>query len=196
MKKHILTLALLIVAPVASIQAQINIAIVNLQKVFNEYNKTQETQALLNERLSQFQKEQQEMQTDFQKLVDETQKLRDQAMDQALTEQARSERRKAFEAKLKQVQDMERKIKEFSSQRMKQFEEQSMRMRQGIIEEITKVVEKFGKDNKFNLILDVSAKSMSATNVALYADGLRDITDEVIKTINANRPAPSKPAAR
>jgi outer membrane protein len=197
MKKLILILALIIAAPLASIQAQSNIVIINLQKVFNEYHKTQETQGLLNERLNQFQKEMQEMQTDFQKLVDETQKLRDQVMDQALSPAAKAERQKAFEAKIKQVQDMERKVQEFRSSRARQFEEQSARMRQGIIEEITKVVEKFGKDNKFNLILDVSGKSMAATSVVLYADGYRDITEDILKILNSNRPAsPPKPAAR
>ncbi len=194
MKKLILILTLIVVAPIASTQAQINIAVINLEKVFNGYYKTQETQGLLNERLAQFQKEMQEMQTDFQKLVDETQKLRDQVTDQALSTTARAERQKAFEAKIKQVQDMERKIQEFRATRGKQFDEQSIRMRQGIVEEINKVVEKFGKDNKLNLILDISGKSMAATNVVLYSDGLRDITEDILKLMNNTRPA--KPAAR
>ncbi len=194
MKKLILILTLIVVAPIASTQAQINIAVINLEKVFNGYHKTEETQGLLNERLAQFQKEMQEMQTDFQKLVDETQKLRDQVTDQALSTTARAERQKAFEAKIKQVQDMERKIQEFRATRGKQFDEQSIRMRQGIVEEINKVVEKFGKDNKLNLILDISGKSMAATSVVLYSDGLRDITEDILKLMNNNRPA--KPAAR
>ncbi|MCS7062493.1 MAG: OmpH family outer membrane protein [Methylacidiphilales bacterium] len=188
MKKTLLSLLTYLV-PLVAMQAQsLNIAVVDLQKVFTEYYKTQETQGLLNDRLNQFQKELQEMQTDFQKLVDETQKLRDQVTDQALTEAARKERQKAFEAKIKQVQDMERRIQEFRTTRGRQFEEQSTRMRQGIIDEITKVVEKYGRDNKYNLIFDISAKGISGTLTLLYSEGQKDITQDIIKILNANKP--------
>jgi outer membrane protein len=194
MKKLIFILAIMIVAPIAAIQAQINIAVIDLQKVFTDYYKTQDAQRLITTRSDQFKKEMQEMQTDFQKLVDETQKLRDQVTDQALTEAARKERQKAFEAKVKQVQDMERKIQEFQNTRLKQFDEQSARMRQNILEEINKVVQKFAADSKFNLVLDISGKTFAGTNLVLYNQGQRDITEEILKQLNANRPASSNPA--
>ena len=153
MKKIIYTsvVALAVMAQMAS--AQFKVAVVDLQKVFQDYNKTKEAESVLKERMAGFQKERQDMLADYQKMVEETRKLRDAATDKTLNETARNEKQKAFETKVQDVANRERSIREFELQRQRQFEDQSRRMRQGIVEEIIKFVNDEagkGKYNKFS----------------------------------------------
>ncbi len=188
MKKLSLALTgLLVVSTFAA--ADVKIGVVDLSKAFTEYYKTKEAEETLNERKGTFQKERQDMMTDYQKMVDETQKLRQAAEDKTLSEAARTEKQKAFETKVQDVRNQENKIRGFEQQRGHQLDDQFMRMRKGIVDEINKAVQDFGAKEKFNLILDKSAAGVSQTPVLLYSQDLRDITDDVIKVINASKPA-------
>jgi outer membrane protein len=175
--------------------AELKVAVIDLQKTFAEYYKTKEADVMLKERLTGLQKEMQDMKNDYQKMVEETTKLRDDAQDKTLSEQARKEKQQAFETKVQDVRNMERKLQEFQATRQKQFEDQSRRMRQGIVEEITKVVNDIGAKEKYNLILDRSGSTLNGTATLLFAQDVKDLTDDVVKLMNANKPAGgSKPA--
>jgi outer membrane protein len=172
-----------------SAHAQMKVAVIDLQKAFNEYYKTKDAEANLKERMGSIQKEQQEMMGDYQKTVDEINKLRESTEDKTLAESAREEKKKALQIKIQDAANMERKIQEFRTTRARQFEDQSRRMRQGIIEEIIKIVNDTGAKEKYSLVLDKSGLSMNGTSVLLYSSDVKDLTDDVIKTINASKPA-------
>lgn len=172
------------------------VAVVDLQKAFNEYYKTKDAEANLKDRMGSIQKEQQEMMGDYQKTVDEINKLRESTEDKTLAEAAREEKKKALQTKIQDAANMERKIQEFRTTRARQFEDQSRRMRQGIIEEIIKIVNDTGAKEKYSLVLDKSGLSMNGTSVLLYSSDVKDLTDDVIKTINASKPAAGTPAAK
>ena len=188
MKKMSLVVAgLLAISTFAA--AEVKIGVVDLSKAFTEYYKTKEAEETLNERRGTFQKERQDMMTDYQKLVDDTQKLKLAAEDKTLSEAARTEKMKAFETKVQDVRNQENKIRGFEQQRGKQLDDQFMRMRKGIVDEINKAVQDFSAKEKFNLMIDKSAAGVSQTPVVLYSQDLKDITDDVIKVINASKPA-------
>ncbi len=194
MKKLTLALTgLFVISNFAS--AELKIGVVDLSKAFTEYYKTKEAEETLNERRGTFQKERQDMMTDYQKMVDDTQKLKLAAEDKTLSEAARTEKMKAFETKVQDVRNQENKIRGFEQQRGRQLDDQFMRMRKGIVDEINKAVQDFSAKEKFNLVLDKSAAGVSQTPVLLYSQDLKDVTDEVIKIINASKPAGGAPAA-
>ncbi len=193
MKKLTLALSgLLAISTFAA--AELKIGTVDLSKAFTEYYKTKEAEETLNERRGTFQKERQDMMTDYQKMVDDTQKLKLAAEDKTLSEAARTEKMKAFETKVQDVRNQENKIRGFEQQRGKQLDDQFMRMRKGIVDEINKAVQDFSAKEKFNLVIDKSAAGVSQTPVVLYSQDLKDITDEVVKIINASKPAGSAPS--
>ena len=193
MKKLTLALSgLLAISTFAA--AELKIGTVDLSKAFTDYYKTKEAEETLNERRGTFQKERQDMMTDYQKMVDDTQKLKLAAEDKTLSEAARTEKMKAFETKVQDVRNQENKIRGFEQQRGKQLDDQFMRMRKGIVDEINKAVQDFSAKEKFNLVIDKSAAGVSQTPVVLYSQDLKDITDEVVKMINASKPAGSAPS--
>jgi outer membrane protein len=185
--------ALLGTTSLSAQEAALKIAVVDMQRAFKEYYKTKEAEAALRERANSFQRERQAMLSDYQKLANETQKIRDAATDKTLSDTAREEKRKAFESKVQDLRNLERKIQEFQLTRTKEFEEQSQRLRQSILQEITKVVNDFSAKEKFFLVLDKSSVSLTGVPVVLYTEGPRDITDEIIRLINSRPSGSSKP---
>ena len=189
MKKLLSTLFVGLCLSALPATAQIKVAVVDLQTVFKDYYKTQEADARLKEILAAFKKEYQQMMGDYQKMVEEAGKIRDEANDPTLSQAVRDEKLKALQDKVTEVKSFERKLREFDVTRRKQLDDQSGRMRKGIVDDITKVVDNIGKTKGFNLILDKSGLTMNGTATVLYTEGLTDITSEIVNTMNASKPA-------
>jgi outer membrane protein len=206
MKKSLLLFSSLVTLCLCALPvkaADLKIGVVDMQRVFQEYYKTKEADARLKEVLAGYQKEYQDMMADYQKSVDEATKLRSQTQDATLDAKVRDEKTKALQTKVTELQAMERKIQEFNVTRRKQLDDQSQRMRKNIVEEITKVITSLGQAGKYNILLDKSGMTLNGTPTALYVDGLSDISDDIIKTMNANAPkggtapaAPTTPPAK
>ena len=179
--------------PVA-VHAETRIAIVDLQRVFENYYKKKEADARLQEVVARLQKDKEAMVGDYQKLVDETTKLRDAAQDKTLSDSARAEKQKAFETKVQDVRNAERIMQEFNTTKGRAVEDQKMRLQQDIVKDITGAVNTIGGRDKYNLILDKAGPSVNGTPVLLYTQDMKDVTDDVIKILNATQPAGSASA--
>ncbi|HEY8967361.1 MAG TPA: OmpH family outer membrane protein [Candidatus Methylacidiphilales bacterium] len=179
----------------AAAQADTRIAIVDLQKVFESYYKKKDADARLQEVVARIQKEKEGIMSDYQKLVDETQKLRDAVNDKTLSDTARAEKQKAFETKVGDVRNAERQIQEFQNVKARQVEDQKMRLQQDIVKDITGAVTTVGNRDKYNLILDKAGPSVNGTPVILFTQDMKDITDDVVKILNATQPAGSAAAS-
>ncbi len=186
--------ALLLSASLAGAQ-QLKIATFDFQKAFSEYYRTKDAEGELQARVATFKKEDQERTNDYRKIAEEAQKLQDGAQDKTLSEAARQERLKAFQAKVQEVQNLQRAIQEFRTTRGRELEERSQRIRQGLIDEITKVVVDVGAKGKYTLVIDKTGRSLNGTPVLLYSQDLPDITDEVVRAINATKAAPKAASA-
>ncbi|SDU10212.1 periplasmic chaperone for outer membrane proteins Skp [Verrucomicrobium sp. GAS474] len=176
--------------PIAA-HAETKLAIVDLQKVFENYYKKKEADARLQEVVGRLQKDKEAMVGDYQKLVDETTKLRDAAQDTTLSPAARAEKQKAFETKVQDVRNAERIMQEFNTTKGRAVEDQKMRLQQDIVKDITGAVNSVGNRDKYNLILDKAGPSVNGTPVVLFTQDMKDITDDVIKILNATQPAAS-----
>ncbi len=186
--------ALLLSASLAGAQ-QLKIATFDFQKAFSEYYRTKDAEGELQARVATFKKEDQERTNDYRKIAEEAQKLQDGAQDKTLSEAARQERLKAFQAKVQEVQNLQRAIQEFRTTRGRELEDRSQRIRQGLIDEITKVVVDVGAKGKYTLVIDKTGRSLNGTPVLLYSQDLPDITDEVVRAINATKATPKAASA-
>ncbi len=175
--------------------AEIKIAVIDMDKTFREYYKTKEAEATINERRAAFEKDLRDQMADYQKMVDEITKLKQSSEDKTLAEGVRQEKMKAYETKVQDIRTLEAKINQFKAQRGRQLDDQFVRMRKGIIDEITKLIQDFGAKEKYTLVMDRSGMSMYGVPVLLYSQDVKDVTDEIIKGLNASKPAGSAAAA-
>lgn len=191
MKRHLLltlfTFAALI--GIACAQTAPKIAVVDLKRVFDNYYKTKDASARMKEIGTSFQKEMQDMMADYQKMVDEATKLKTAAEDKTLSKDAQDQKRKVFEVKVQDIKNMERKMREFEITRRKQLDDQQVRMIGAIRDEITKVVKDTSSRKGYNLVFDLSGVSLNGANTIVYSSGMEDITDDVLRQVNASAPA-------
>jgi Skp family chaperone for outer membrane proteins len=179
-------------ARAAGVVNEQRIATVDLQKVFEKYYKTVRSQAGLKQEAMEMQKERQDMVDIGKKAEVEWQKLVDKSTDPALSAEEKERSKKAAEDKLREVKSQEQNIQEYDRASAARLQETQRRRHDDIVKEIRNVLNAVAKANSYTLVLDVSGESANTVPVVIYSAGVNDITDAVIKDLNAtavNTPA-------
>jgi len=191
----LLLLCFLVLAPISFASADLKIAVIDLSKAFDSYYKTQDAQARIKEKADLFQKDYQDLVATYQHLGEEAQALQAASTDATLSADARNDKSKALQAKAQDLKSMERKIEEMKVERQREIQDEIGRRHQEILGEITKVINDYSGPQGYDLVLDKSGAG--GVHYLLYnSSKLTDITADIIKTLNANRPAGSPaPAA-
>jgi outer membrane protein len=182
----------------AHAQSMVKIGTVDMKKVFEGYYKTKDAEQRINEARNQAKKELEERMEGYQKGVSEVKKLNEEIDNPALSREAKETKSKTRDERVGELKNMEREINEFRATREKQLQEQSGRMRQGIVDDISKIVNDKVKAENFDLVFDKSGMSLNGVSVVMSAKDSYDFTDSVITMLNKNKgsePASAEPAA-
>lgn len=136
-------------------------AYVDLAKVFDNYNKTKSFDKDL---AAQGEKKRVER----EKMVADVKKLRDSM--EMLSDKGKEEKQGEIDQKVTALQDFDRNTRD-------QLRRDRDRMVQAILKEIDDVIQDYGKNQGYNLILN--------DRVLLFKTESMDISDEIIKALNA-----------
>ena len=205
-----LVIASLAFGAVSASAQTVKLGTVDMKKVFENYYKTKDAEAKINEARNAAKKEMDDRMDVYNKGVNEVKKMNEEIESPALGKEAKETKSKARDEKVSELNAMQREINEFRQTREKQLQEQSVRMRGGIVDEINKIVEGKVKSDNFDVVFDKSGPSLNGVPIVLYARESFDFTDDVIKALNKNKgkdepaaapakpdpakPAPAKPA--
>jgi len=188
----LLLLGFLFLAPVSLASADLKVAVVDLSKAFDGYYKTKDAQARIKEKEDGFQKDVQDMKVDYDHMVEEANKLKDAVNDPTLSADARADKKKALDAKVQDLQNMERKLQETSNERNRELQEEIVRRHKEIVDEISKVVTDYSGPQGFDLVIDKSSSSTTGVPIVLYSSSkMVDITADILKKLNSTAPATS-----
>ena len=187
--RRLIPVWLLISVLSGSAWAQTRIGTVDLRKVFEGYWKKKQAEAQLKDRQTEMEKEDKNMLEDYKKMKDDYQNLLSSANDQAVSLEERDKRKKAAEDKLKQLKELEDTIRQYETQARNTLLDQSQRTRLKILDEIRNVVSAKARTAGYSLVVDTAAESANATPVFLFTNNENDITDAILKELNAAAPA-------
>jgi len=165
---------------------QLKIAVVDLQAIFNDYYKTQEANKRLQDQQASFKKEREDRLTDYRKLVDQINALKDGLNDPTLSATAKDEKNKKLGEKVNEARTREQEIASYDQNASKILQDTFVRQRKQILDEITKSVEEFCK-GKYNLVLDKSGVTLNYTPAIVYQEGVTDISAEITKQLNKDK---------
>ena len=186
----ILTVALLAVMTISA-SAQTKIVSVDMKKLFDGYWKTKQAQSALETRLVELRKEIKEMTDGLEKTQNEYKQLLDQATDQAISADEREKRKQAAGDKAKEMSNSKIALDQFQRQAEAQLADQKQRMSSNITTEIRKVVADQAKASGATVVLNANS-----TDIIVFTDPATDITENVLKQLNAGAPIDvTKPAA-
>src|SRR5450755_2904674 len=108
----LLLVCLLLLAPVSIASADLKVAVIDLSKAFDSYYKTKDAQAKLKEKQDGYQKEIQDLITDYQHMGEEAQTLDKAVKDPTLSQAARDDKSKALDIKKQDLVNLQNKIQE------------------------------------------------------------------------------------
>ena len=172
----------------AALAQSSKIATVDLRKIFDNYWRTKQAQAAIQDRAAQLDKDDKGMKDDFKKAGDEYQQLLAQANDQAISADERDRHKQAAADKLKQLEKSRTEIAQYENEAQARLNDQRQRMREKILADIQTHVDAAAKAGGYTLVIDTAAETVNGTPTVIYHTGENDITDTVLKQLNAGAP--------
>lgn len=148
--------------PAAGAQSELKVGYVDIGKVFDQYERTKRSESMLEQKGKQKEDELQQRLTDLKKLRE--------GLD-LLSEKARESRAREIDQKADE-------IKRFGNYTKQDLLEERNRVAGDILKEIQQSVQAYAKANGFSMILD--------ERLLLYGQDALDVTDLIIKQLNAN----------
>ncbi|MDZ4288438.1 MAG: OmpH family outer membrane protein [Prosthecobacter sp.] len=188
---RILTVVALLVSAVSAHAADLKFGVVDMSKAFSEFHKTKEAAEKFKANVDKAQKEMNDRWSVYKNLMVEMQKLKKEASDPIMTNDARAKKAAEFEEKGRELRSLEQDIGEQQNRRSGQLKQEDMQIRKGIYDEILVVVKDKAKADGYDFIFDKSGMSLSTVPVLIYYKDAVDITDQIIVELNKDAPPPA-----
>ncbi len=198
MKKYLtLTLAALSMAFASNASAELKVGTVDMNKVFQGYYKTKDAETKINDARAAAKKELDDRIEGYKKLIDEINKLNDELKKTELSNDTKEQKAKTRDEKINDAKGMEKDVNDFRVTREKQLQDQAVRMRNGIVEEINKLIQDKVAGENYDIVFDRSGASLNSVPFLLYARDTYDFSQTIIDTLNKGQAAaaPAAPAA-
>jgi len=189
MKKSILLVATVALAFISSAQAQLKVGTVDMNRVFSSYYKTKDAETKINEARATAKTELDTRMEAYQKSLEDINKLNQEIQRPELSDEVKSQKARTRDEKIAEAKGLEREINEFRATREKQLQEQAVRMRNGIVEEITEIVQGIVSKKGLDMVFDSSGSSLNGVPILLHSQESYDFSDEVIAQLNEKAPA-------
>ena len=177
----------LLCAATAAAQAQPKIATVDLRKIFEGYYKTKQADAQLRS-AGPMPKSSTRHARDYKKANEDYKKLVESANDQAVAVDEREKRKKSAEAKVLELNEIEKTLTQFKREKQATFDETKRRMRDQIVREIREQINNRARSGSYTLVFDTSAESINQAPFILFSTGQNDLTDEILTQMNLTAP--------
>src|SRR5882672_4132764 len=193
MKKSIQSLVLAVTlgafALAAQAQPAVKLYVVDMAKLYDTHYKTVEKNAQLQADDQKAQEEVDRMNKEGNGLVEEYKSLNDKAGNPALTAEAKSSAQNEAQKRLEAIQNKQREVQTFIQNTRNSLQQRMQTYKALILEEISKTATTIAQRKGGTLLIDKSGPSLFLIPSVVYVDPGFDITDDVAKEINKDRPA-------
>lgn len=178
-------------AAIAHAQPAPKLLVVDMAKLYDSHHKTEEQNSKLRTDEQKAQEEIEKMNKDGNVLVEEYKTLSDQSNNPALTADAKAKSQIEAQKKLEEIQRKKNEISTFAQNTQRSLQQRLQTFRSLMLEEISKTATDVAKRKGATLLLDKAGPTLIGVSNVIYADTAYEITDEVMKEINKDRPAVS-----
>jgi len=160
---------------------------VDLEKVFNEFYKTQLAKSKVEVQQKDIDAERQIMVDEMTALSTEVDALKKEARDITLTDEIRDSKRVQYEERLLELRTKQKEIEDFTTRRQQQLQMQVTRMSQTIMDEIRQTIVEQAKTEGYMAVIDNSSRR-AAIGVFIYTHPDVEITEAISAVLNSKRP--------
>ncbi len=175
-------------------QPALKLVVVDMAKIFDNHYESEEANAKFRDAEQKAQEQAEELNKQGQTLVDEYKELVEQSKNAVLTAEARSKAEADSQKKLEDIRRKQQEVENFRVNTQRSLQQRIKTHRDLLLEKISGVVTAMAKKQGATLVIDKSGPTLFGIAAVIYADPAYDMTDDVIKEVNKDRPAPA-PAA-
>jgi Skp family chaperone for outer membrane proteins len=180
----------------ASAKAELVILTISVNKAAEQFYKVQEFLGELQSSQEQAQERVKSINEEGKTLEQEYKELAEQANSDILTEDARKDAAQDAQVKYQEIAQKQNELRAFAENVQRQMAARQSTQMSLFTKEIMAVVTDVSKERDASLVLDTSGASQNGMPAVISFDTSIDITEEVVKRINADKPAEEAAAAK
>ena len=185
MKRILAALVLaLTLATAGARAAELKIAVIDMQKTFQEYEKTKTIEIKLNQQMEVFKEYSNQLNQQYQNLRKQYESARDDSQNIAYSSAERENKRQKAQQLYESLKLKEQEMTSYTESRKDQIREMYTKLRGEVVDEISKAVHNKAVLEGYTIVLDKSGISLSDVQLVVYFQPNLDITDSVVQDLN------------
>jgi len=185
MKRILAALALALTLTTAGARAaELKIAVIDMQKTFQEYEKTKTIEIKLNQQMEVFKEYSTQLNQQYQNLRKQYESARDDSQNIALSSAERENKRQKAQQLYESLKLKEQEMTSYSESRKTQIRDMYTKLRGEVVDEIKKAVHNKAVLEGYTIVLDQSGESLNDVGFVIYVQPGLDITDAIIQDLN------------
>ena len=173
----------------AQAQPALKILTIDMAKLYDGHYKTEEQNAKLRGDEQKAQEELEKLNKEGNTLVEQYKELIDQSNNPAATAEAKSKAQAEAQRVYQDIQRKQGEVQSFQANTRNSLQQRIQNFRSLMVEEISKTAVEIAKRKGATMLIDKSGPTLIGVSNVLYADPAYDITEEVSKEVNKDRPA-------
>ena len=184
MKRIIAALMLALTVTAGVRAAEVKIAVIDMQKAFQEYEKAKTIQIKLTQQTEVFNEYSGQLQQQYQNLRKQYEAARDDSQNIAYTGAERENKRRKAQQLYESLMLKEQEINSYKESRTTQIRDMFAKMREEVLDEIRKAVHNKAVLEGYTIVLDRSGNAMDDVGFVIYYQPNLDITESIIQDLN------------
>lgn len=171
---------------------ELKVAVVDTARILKEYYKTDLAERHMQQQFEDFSAEREKLLAEHKKLKREFEALREESQNKALTEAAREKKKELAEEKLAGVIEFENSIRDKAANRKKELEGEGRKIQGELAKAIKAAIRQCSEKGGYTLVLASGGALVNGLESVLYSDPGMDVTADVLRILNADKPSVSK----
>ena len=184
MKRIIAALMLALTMTAGVRAAELKIAVIDMQKAFQEYEKTKTIEIKLNQQMEVFKEYSNQLNQQYQNLRKQYEAARDDSQNIAFSGAERENKRQKAQQLYESLKLKEQEMTSYTESRKTQIRDMYTKLRGEVVDEIRRAVHNKAVLEGYTIVLDQSGESLNDVGFVIYVQPGLDITDSIIQDLN------------
>lgn len=174
----------------AGVAAELKVASVDMQKLFNEYHGTKTAQEQLKVDQAAIQKDNAKRLEGIRALQEEIDSLTKKRNDATISDGKRLDIEREIKLKLSEGNAADNERRQWLGRKNQALTEHINDQKRVIIGKIKELVTSYARAQNFDLVIDKSAVGVTQVDVFIFSKDQFDVTEAILKDLNKDAPKP------
>ncbi len=164
--------------------AELKVATVSMERLFDNYHRTQTFNADLKKRAAALENKRDQLVLEAKTKQRALETVAEEARDRSLSESERERKKREAEEAYARARAAEEAVAEFDRTEKRRFSEEMRDAQQELVKEIRQVIREYAAQKGYTLVLDLSGKTLNGVEAVVHADPGFEITEPVLELLN------------